>query len=52
MKKPFQQGRSERRPESYAVRYVEGLSDARTMLEGFCIIVYVRGCIDRLKGRF
>jgi hypothetical protein len=29
----FQQGRSERGPEAYAFRYVEGPSDARTPLE-------------------
>ena len=39
MKKPFQQGRSERRPEAYSSLYVEGLSDARTQLEDFCIIL-------------
>jgi hypothetical protein len=39
MKKLVQQGRSERRPEAYSVRYVEGLSDARTQLESFCIIL-------------
>jgi len=35
VKKPFQQGRSERKPEAYSFGYVEGLSEARTMLEGF-----------------
>lgn len=54
MKKLFQQGRSERRPEACFSRYVEGLSDARTQLgetgvsarggwaaeyEGFCVIL-------------
>ena len=34
-KKTVQQGRSERRSESYFVPYVEPLSDARTMLAGF-----------------
>jgi len=34
-KKSVQQGRSERRGESYFVPYVEPLSDARTMLVGF-----------------
>ena len=34
-KKAVQQGRSERRGESYFVPYVEPLSDARTMLAGF-----------------
>jgi len=34
-KKAVQQGRSERRGESYSVPYVEPLSDARTMLAGF-----------------
>jgi hypothetical protein len=32
-KTAFQQGRSERKPEAYSSRYVEGLSDARTTLE-------------------
>jgi hypothetical protein len=36
-KKAVQQGRSERRGESYFVPYVEPLSDARTMLAGFFI---------------
>jgi hypothetical protein len=34
-RKAFQQGRSERRGESYSVPYVEPLSDARTMLADF-----------------
>lgn len=34
-KKAVQQGRSERRDESYFVPYVEPLSDARTPLAGF-----------------
>jgi hypothetical protein len=29
-KKPFQQGRSEGKPEAYSMGYVEGLSEART----------------------
>ena len=32
-KTAFQQGRSEREPEAYGSRYVEGLSEARTQLE-------------------
>jgi hypothetical protein len=35
LKKAVQQGRSERRGESYSVPYVEPLSDARTMLADF-----------------
>ena len=35
LKKASQQGRNERKPEAYSVGYVEGLSDARTRLEGF-----------------
>jgi hypothetical protein len=35
VKKSFQQGRSERRGESYSVPYVEPLSDARTQVEDF-----------------
>jgi len=38
-KKPFQQGRSERKPEAYSLGYVEGLSEARTKLEGFCAVL-------------
>ena len=34
-RKTVQQGRSERRGESYSVPYVEPLSDARTMLADF-----------------
>jgi len=34
-----QQGRSERRGESYSVPYVEPLSDARTTLAGFFSIL-------------
>jgi hypothetical protein len=39
IKKVVQQGRSERRPEAYAVQYVEGLSDARTTLAAFFSIL-------------
>jgi len=35
VKKAFQRGRSERGPEAYSFRYVEGPSDARTKLEAF-----------------
>jgi len=35
LKKPAQQGRSERKAEAYSVLYVEALSEARTQLEGF-----------------
>ena len=35
LKKAVQQGRSERRAEAYPLGYVEGLSDARTMLTDF-----------------
>ena len=38
LKKPVQQGRSERKAEAYLTSYVEALSDARTPLEGFCNI--------------
>ncbi len=34
-KKAAQQGRSERRGETYSVQYVEPLNDARTKLEVF-----------------
>jgi hypothetical protein len=39
VKKAVQQGRSERRGEAYAVRYVEPLSDARTTLADFFSIL-------------
>jgi hypothetical protein len=38
-KKPFQQGRSEGKPEAYSLGYVEGLSEARTKLEGLCAVL-------------
>jgi hypothetical protein len=43
LKKSVQQGRSERRREAYALRYVEPLSDARTPLEDFFSILLDRG---------
>jgi hypothetical protein len=39
LKKTVQQGRSERRAEAYPLGYVEGLSDARTMLADFFSIL-------------
>jgi len=39
LKKPAQQGRSERKAEAYSVPYVEALSEARTPLEDFCNIL-------------
>jgi hypothetical protein len=39
LKMAAQQGRSERRGESYSVPYVEPLSDARTMLADFFSIL-------------
>ncbi len=39
LKKTVQQGRSERRSEGVPLRYVEGLSDARTKLAGFFSIL-------------
>jgi len=39
LKKPVQQGRSERKVEAYSFVYVEALSEARTPLEGFCNIL-------------
>jgi hypothetical protein len=39
LKKPIQQGRSERKAEAYTMGYVEALSDARTPLAGFCNIL-------------
>jgi hypothetical protein len=41
-KKAVQQGRSERRGESYSVPYVEPLSDARTPLADFFHILLDR----------
>jgi hypothetical protein len=40
--KAVQQGRSERRGESYSAPYVEPLSDARTTLADFFRILLVR----------
>jgi len=37
--KARQQGRSERKPEAYVFVYVEGLSEARTQLAGFCAVL-------------
>jgi hypothetical protein len=39
LKKAVQQGRSERRADAYPLGYVEGLSDARTMLADFFSIL-------------
>jgi hypothetical protein len=39
LNKVVQQGRSERRSEGVPLRYVEGLSDARTMLAAFFSIL-------------
>ena len=56
-KKVVQQGRSERRGESYSVPYVEPLSDARTPLAAFFrILLLVRHrnidfSNNRLSGR-
>ena len=44
VKKAVQQGRSERGPEAYFFTYVEGLSDARTMLAGFFNILLKTLC--------
>ena len=44
LKKAVQQGRSERKGEAYALRYVESLSEARTKLaDFFSILLVVRG---------
>jgi len=43
LKKAVQQGRSERKGESYSARYVEPLSDARTKLADFFNILLVGG---------
>jgi hypothetical protein len=42
-RKAVQQGRSERRAESYSVPYVEPLSEARTMLADFVNSLLVKG---------
>ena len=39
VKNVFQQGRSERKPEAYGSRYVEGLSEVRTKPESFFTIL-------------
>jgi hypothetical protein len=41
LKKPVQQGRSERKAEAYTVGYVEALSEVRTPLAGFCNILRI-----------
>jgi hypothetical protein len=41
LKKAVQQGRSERRAETYPLGYVEGLNDARTLLADFFSILLV-----------
>jgi hypothetical protein len=41
--KVLSQGRSERKPEAYGSRYVEGLSEARTQREGFWKIPNPKG---------
>ena len=41
LKKPVQQGRSERRGESYFVSYAESLSEARTKLADFFSILLI-----------
>jgi hypothetical protein len=45
-KKVRQQGRSERRAESYPLGYVEGLSDARTQLAAFFTILLSHASVD------
>ncbi len=50
LKKAVQQGRSERRGESYSALYVEPLSDARTPLaDFFSILLAVISHHKRLK---
>ena len=50
LKKAVQQGRSERRGESYSALYVEPLSDARTPLaDFFSILLAVIAHYKRLK---
>ena len=55
LKKAVQQGRSERRTEAYPLRYVEGLSDARTKLADFFSIllgdVVEKSGLDRWQRR-
>jgi len=48
-KKAAQRGRSERGPEAYPFRYVEGPSEARTKLEAFFNILLWSGS-ERLTG--
>ena len=49
-KKAVQQGRSERRGESYSVPYVEPLSDARTpAADFFCILLKIGSALP-LRG--
>ncbi len=48
VKKAVQRGRSERGPEAYFFRYVEGPSDTRTKLAGFFTILLG----DTIRSRF
>ena len=50
-KKVVQQGRSERRGESYSALYVEPLSDARTPLADFFRILLEERVDKRRNGR-
>jgi len=50
VKKAVRRGRSERRGESYAVRYVEPLSDARTKLAVFFNILLGRTSRGRVSS--
>ena len=52
LKKAAQQGRSERRSESYCVSYVEPLREARTKLADFLSILLgvAAGPTDRTKA--
>ena len=47
LKKAVQQGRSERRSEGVPLGYVEGLSDARTLLaDFFSILLATKGALS------
>ena len=51
VKKAVQQGRSERRDESYSLPYVEPLSDARTLVADFFNTLLVVWRLDLLHRR-
>jgi len=50
LKKAAQQGRSERRGDAYSFRYVEPLSEARTLLADFFSILLGRRILQQRES--